>query len=174
MRARSGRTRKLALVQLAAAGGIVLAALKPWISIWFGPDSNNPTDHSIEKSWTDYVSALNVSGATGLQQLQPLLVTAGAAVAIAFTFFVLVQGWRSTVLSAIAFAGFVGASIGVIWLLVQFDQVSGVFAGYAGYAGYHVTPSLGLWIFLAAAVIGAFATLPSLTSPDAAATLAPS
>ena len=164
MRDRSGRIRKLALVQLAAAAGMVLASLLPWISISVGR-------YSSLKSWMEYTSDLNASGGTGLQELQNLLVTASAAVAIAFTYIVLFQRWRLTVLSAIAFAGFVGASISVIWLLLQLDQVSGV---YAGLGNVTVTPSLGLWIFLAAAVIGAFATLPSLTSPDAAAPLAPS
>jgi len=132
--------RRLALLPVIAAVVLIGSFYLSWASASFALSGS-----SISESWISYLTS---TGSDWTSNGQSLLITIGAAVALVFAVLALIWS-RAALLLVVSLAGFVAAAAGSVWLLVQFTQTVGAGAN----------PDLGLWVFLAASVIGGLSVL---------------
>ena len=141
MNMRDMRGRWTEIAEVGAAGLLIVAFFLPWFQ-------GRGADASQSSSWL-YLLAKS----SWLRALEADLITFGAAVALIAAAAGLVNTRRefATALAAVAGAGFVAAAAGVIWTLVESQNV----AFRWGVWGVDIDRGLGLLLFLVAALVGA-------------------
>lgn len=144
MNAKSQAGNKFAVVQIAAACVLVISFYLPWISASFGGYGI-----SVSMSWVDYVTT---AGSPWAQDIQSLLIVFGAFAALVCAFFVSVRGRRTPAFLRLTLLSFVAAAVGSLWFFLQFNQTIGLESSSG------VSVGLGLWVYIAAALVGVFAS----------------
>ena len=132
---------KFTIMLAVAACALVLSFILPWITASFGGYAS----YSI--SWVDYITT---AGSPWAQDIQSLLIVLGAFAALACAFLVVIQGRRTPALLGLSLLSFAAATIGALWLILQFNQTFGLSSSSG------VSMGLGLWIYLVFALLGAY------------------
>jgi len=152
-----------------AAVGLVAAFFLPWMQAnanWAADIAsvNAKTGVDLPSSWP-WVFFVTNDGSVLMHDVASELVTFGAIAAVIFALVILVYPGRVLGLSVLAFISFVAAAIGAIWQTAQFNQMIQT----VDFQGHDLVPGMGLWVFAAAAGIGAIAVIGDIALPDAVA-----
>jgi hypothetical protein len=151
MTLRNARSRWIETAEIGTAGLLIVSFLLPWFQ-------GRGATAAESSSW---IHLLLNSG--WLTALEVDLVTFGAIVALIGALAGLLRLRRelALALAATAVGGFVASALGAIWTLAE----SGNAAFYWGSWGVTIDPGAGLWLSLAAAVVGAVAGVVGFILP---------
>ena len=164
MNAESQRAKRIAIVQITAAVSLLASLFLPWYTLG-GPSYNFVGSASV--SWVDNTP----TNFRWMQDPESLLIALGAIVALVLAFLILIRSRRSVVLSALTLISFAAAVGGALWFLSDINRLMSSAATLSALLspgfGPSASPGFGLWIFIAAAIIGALAAIIDLVASNA-------
>jgi len=135
--------------------GIAIAALCTFILPFASAsESYSGTSLSLSVSLLDIIQKMNWTS-----YIEMLLIVFGGAAAAVAALLRLNNPRMST--AAVTLLGFIAMAAGYVWMLAEWNGELAQAASFYSYVGVNVglQPSLGLWVGLAAAVVGGFVCL---------------